>query len=142
MDGLIRCELLKLKLMPIIFIFWNVLYSPGMLKYCMPSLSAAVENHYVQPLGQSQSKNGVTVTMEYAIVDRKKVSFFYTLDYDKSLAGSVETEYSFPSLQGWTGTAGDFSRELGELMEIDIDFLEQDVPDTLDLTLGVAVIPL
>ena len=35
-----------------------------------PSLSAAVENDYVQPIGQSQTVNGVTATVEYVIVDR------------------------------------------------------------------------
>ncbi|MFR7893274.1 MAG: DUF4179 domain-containing protein [Dysosmobacter sp.] len=34
-----------------------------------PSLSAAVENDYVQPLRLSQSKNGITARVEYLIVD-------------------------------------------------------------------------
>ena len=29
-----------------------------------PSLSAAVENEYVQPIGQSQTKDGITVSVE------------------------------------------------------------------------------
>ena len=44
-----------------------------------PSLSAAVENEYVQPIGLSQTKNGITATMEYVIVDQKQVNIFYTL---------------------------------------------------------------
>ena len=50
-----------------------------------PSLSAAVENDYVQPIGQSQTVNGVTATVEYVIVDRKQLSIFYTLDYAPDL---------------------------------------------------------
>ena len=50
-----------------------------------PSLSAAVENDYVQPIGQSQTVNGVTATVEYVIVDRKQLNIFYTLDYAPDL---------------------------------------------------------
>ena len=35
-----------------------------------PSLSAAVENEYVQPVGLSQTENGITATIEYVIVDQ------------------------------------------------------------------------
>ena len=44
-----------------------------------PSLKAAVENDYVQPVGQTQSANGVTMTVEYLIVDQKQVNIFFTL---------------------------------------------------------------
>ena len=44
-----------------------------------PSLSAAVENDYVQPMGQSQTVNGITATVEYVIVDQKQVNIFLTL---------------------------------------------------------------
>ena len=46
-----------------------------------PSLSAAVEHDYVQPVGQSQTKNGITATVESIIVDQKQVNIFFTLDY-------------------------------------------------------------
>ena len=45
-----------------------------------PSLSAAVENEYVQPIGQSQTKNGITATIHYLIVDQKQVNIFFTLE--------------------------------------------------------------
>ena len=44
-----------------------------------PSLSAAVENEYVQPIGKSQTENGITATIEYVIVDQKQVNIFLTL---------------------------------------------------------------
>ena len=47
-----------------------------------PSLSAAVENAYVQPIGQSQTVNGITATVEYVIVDQKQLNIFYTLHSD------------------------------------------------------------
>lgn len=45
-----------------------------------PSLSAAVENEYVQPIGQSQTVNGITATVQYLIVDQKQVNIFFTLE--------------------------------------------------------------
>ena len=56
-----------------------------------PSLSAAVENEYVQPIGQSQTVNGITATVEYVIVDLKQVNVFYTLEGDgyESLSGEM-----------------------------------------------------
>ena len=44
------------------------------------SLSRAVEHDYVQTIGQSQTKDGVTVTAEYAIVDRRRVELFFTTE--------------------------------------------------------------
>lgn len=43
-----------------------------------PSLSAAVAHDYVQYIGQSQTVDGVTVNLEYAIVDPVQAVFFYT----------------------------------------------------------------
>ena len=45
-----------------------------------PSLSAAVAHDYVQYIGQSQTVDGVTVSLEYAIVDRYQAVFFYTTE--------------------------------------------------------------
>lgn len=44
-----------------------------------PSLKAAVENDFIQYIGQSQTDNGVTMTVEYVIVDEKQVNIFFTL---------------------------------------------------------------
>lgn len=62
-----------------------------------PSLSAAVENDYVQPIGQSQTVNGVTATVEYVIVDRKQLNIFYTLDYAPDLGPCGRTAGSPPA---------------------------------------------
>lgn len=45
-----------------------------------PSLSAAVAHDYVQYIGQSQTVDGVTVNLEYAIVDEAQAVFFYSVD--------------------------------------------------------------
>ena len=44
-----------------------------------PSLSAAVKNEFVQPIEQEQTINGVTMRVEYLIVDQKQVNIFYSL---------------------------------------------------------------
>ena len=41
------------------------------------SLRLAVENEYVQPLGLSQTENGITARVEYLIVDQKNVNIFF-----------------------------------------------------------------
>lgn len=48
-----------------------------------PSLEAAVQNDYVQLDGQSQTKNGVTVTVEYLIVDDQQLHVFYRLETEE-----------------------------------------------------------
>ena len=46
-----------------------------------PSLKAAFENDYVQPVGQSQTQNGITATVESLIVDQTSLNVFYTLSW-------------------------------------------------------------
>ena len=47
-----------------------------------PSLSAAVEHDYVQPMNLSQCQNGITAKVEYLIVDRKQVDVFFSIQSD------------------------------------------------------------
>lgn len=47
-----------------------------------PSLSAAVENEFVQPVGQELTQEGITARIEYLIVDQKQLNIFYSLDSD------------------------------------------------------------
>ncbi|MEA4955790.1 MAG: DUF4179 domain-containing protein, partial [Pseudoflavonifractor sp.] len=57
------------------------------------SLKAAVENDYVQPVGQSQTVNGLTMTVDYLILDKKQVNIFYHFTGDfSSLSGSPELQ--------------------------------------------------
>ena len=45
-----------------------------------PSLSAAVEHDYVQYVGQSQTFDDVTLTLEYVIADQQQMVVFYRTD--------------------------------------------------------------
>ena len=101
-----------------------------------PSLSAAVENEYVQPIGQTQTQNGITATVEYVIVDRKQVNLYYTLDFDPSL-GELYADYEITPDQGSAGTAGSMVLEPGALTEINRDYVDVDVPEALDLTISI-----
>lgn len=47
-----------------------------------PSLKAAFENDYIQPVGQSQTREGVTLSLEYLIVDQTQLNVFYTLSFE------------------------------------------------------------
>ena len=105
-----------------------------------PSLSDAVDNDYVQPLGLIQRDGEVEATIAYLIVDQKQVNVFFSLDSDvytemnahpivKSADGTSTTPCSY-SINGW-------DKENGELNCITIDFMEEDVPESLILKLDI-----
>lgn len=100
-----------------------------------PSLSAAVENDYVQPIGKSQTVNGITATIEYVIVDRKQLNIFFTLDgdYDNLSAEMPEcTPSQHCSIQG-----ADFQKPPGTLLKFTFDYVDGDVPEGFTMTFGV-----
>ena len=66
-----------------------------------PTLSAAVENEYVQPVDQTQSADGATMTVRYLIADRRQLTIFYTLTTDQPDT-LLECR---PHLEGADGTA-------------------------------------
>ena len=106
-----------------------------------PSLSAAVENGYVQPIGQSQTENGVTATVEYLIVDQKQLNIYYTLKpQDKKAHPQLEAEAqaNLPDGSGGFSTgSSSFGTPNGELREVRLDFVDGEMPAALDLTLRV-----
>ena len=100
-----------------------------------PSLSAAVENDWVQPIGLTRSANGAEMTIEYLIVDQKQLNIFYTTGGDAAPMYDVYTD-----VQGAGGT--DISgfgvlyssaRENGELQKITVDFEDSSMPGELRL---------
>ena len=103
------------------------------------SLSAAVEHDYVQPIGQTQTINGVTATVEHVIVDRKQVSFFFTLDSDVSERLDFDYDIILPGDQtGYSSSTSSFGQANGELRHISMHCSEAlDVPDSLTLRLQV-----
>ena len=100
-----------------------------------PSLSAAVENDWVQPIGLTQSANGAEMTIEYVIVDQKQLNIFYTLE------GDPEAYYDpVPEVLGTDGeelpcsTLWNSARADGELHKITADFTSVGtMPDALRL---------
>lgn len=100
-----------------------------------PSLSAAVENEFVQPIGQSQTVNGITATIEYLIVDQKQVNIFFTLDGDyENLTGEMPEFY--PE-QRCGISVNDFRDPPGTLLRYTLDYGDEDVPDRFTMTFGV-----
>ncbi len=55
-----------------------------------PSLKAAVENKYVQPVELEQTVNGITCRIEYLITDPTQVNVFYTLTSADPMIADVE----------------------------------------------------
>lgn len=100
-----------------------------------PSLSAAVENQYVQPIGMSQTENGITATVEYVIVDQKQVNIFFTLEgaYEY-LSADMPT---FSPVQRCSVLGADFRQPPGTLLHYTLDYGDEDVPDGFTMTFPV-----
>lgn len=105
-----------------------------------PSLSTAIENEYVQPIGQQQSLNGITARIEYVIVDQKQLNVFYTINSGiytameatpeiKALDGSV--------LEGYSISSGNHQTPNGKLNFMTVDFMKHNMPYRLRFTLKV-----
>lgn len=104
-----------------------------------PSLSAAVEHDYVQPLELSQSQNGITAKVEYLIVDQKQVDVFFSVDSDVYQHLNLEhPRLTMPDGQeGYSSSLSTYGAENGDLMDFRIAFMERDVPNHLTMTFGV-----
>ena len=100
-----------------------------------PSLEAAVENEYVQILGVSQTDNGVTMTIEHAIVDRKQVNLFFTLRSDDYGELWGHGDVSLPDGGDLPASMSFFQapEDPNDLWKLRADFKEEDVPDALVL---------
>ena len=101
-----------------------------------PSLSAAVENDYVQPVGQSQTKNGITATVESIIVDQKQLNIFFTLEGEGYESLSAEMP-KFSPAQQCSILGSDFQQKPGTLLDFTLDYVDQDVPDGFTMTFAV-----
>ena len=101
-----------------------------------PSLSAAVEHDYVQPVGQSQTKNGITATVESIIVDQKQVNIFFTLEGEGYKTLSAEMPRFSPAQQ-CSILGSDFQQKPGTLLNFTLDYVDQDVPDGFTMTFSV-----
>ena len=104
------------------------------------SLTDAVENEYVQPMDLSQTDNDITAEVAYLIVDQKQVNVFYRLDSKKyeSLEADPEVlnaDGVRPASCGYSSTG--FGAENGELRCLSIDFVDDNVSDSLRIKLDV-----
>ncbi len=104
-----------------------------------PSLSAAVENEYVQPIEMQQENNGIIAKIEYVIVDQKQLAVFYTLDSSKysDLDATPEIRNDQEEVFEGYSISSDSFGENNELRKLTIDFMEGDMPDTMYLRLAV-----
>lgn len=101
-----------------------------------PSLSAAVENEYVQPIRKSQTVNGITATVEYVIVDQKQLNIFFTLDSDDYDNLNAEMPRYEPE-QVCSTIGCDWNQAPGTLLNFTLDYGNNNVPDSFTITFGV-----
>lgn len=101
-----------------------------------PSLSAAVDNAYVQPIGQSQTANGVTATVEYVIVDQKQLNIFFTLKSDQYEMLTAELPRLSPN-QSCSIISAEPAQPAGTLLHCILDYGDQAVPNQLTVTFPV-----
>jgi len=113
-----------------------------------PSLSAAVDNEYVQFIGQEQTKGDITLRIEYVIIDEQQLNIFYTLLSDLytelfvtdvalyNTSGSPLEGYSIQhprSFQGfWDGDIGQ-----NDMRQLIVMFSDTVIPDNLVLQCNV-----
>lgn len=100
-----------------------------------PSLKAALQNDYIQELNLSQSKPGITMNIDYLIVDRKQVNIFYTLyssKYDNIDMEPTILNADGSQLNGFSILIPGGGKN-GEIRHITVDFTDQDVPSALRL---------
>lgn len=95
------------------------------------SLSAAVENQFVQPIEQEQTINGITAEIKYVIVDQKQLNIFYSLDSDIYTAlesiPEIKSVDDTP-LEGYSISSGGYGTPNGELKLVTVNFVDKDMP--------------
>lgn len=104
-----------------------------------PSLRLAVENDYIQMVGQEQNRDGITARVEYLIVDQKQVNIFYTLTSEDGSALDATPEVRDETGEHLAATliSGGIPEQEDDLRKITVDFVEENVPEQLRLTLLV-----
>lgn len=105
-----------------------------------PSLSDAVEHEYVQPINLSQTENDVTASVEYLIVDQKQINVFFRLDskmYSILTADPVVLSADGSRPESCAYGYDEWDIPNGELQKITIDYVNENVPDSLILKLKI-----
>ncbi len=152
----IRRGAARLAVLPLVFLFCFAL----LVNFCAPvayacsnipllrelaeavsfsrSMTAAVENDYVQPLELRQSKNGITAEIAYLIVDQKQVNIFYRLSSEEYEQLSADPSV-IPGVDGlgYSLSSNGIGKEDGGLLSLTVDFVDNQVPDSMQLRLQV-----
>lgn len=101
-----------------------------------PSLSVAVENEYVQSIDLEQTKDDITMRIEYVIVDQKQLNVFYTLSSkdhtNLNMQPSINNVDDTP-LHGYTLSSSFSFEENDEIRHFTVDFVEQDMPSKMQI---------
>jgi len=105
------------------------------------SLTAAVEHEFVQPIGLTQTINGVTMRVEHVIVDQRRLHIFYTLDSHTELGTAVGGRVSAVGEDGRIITGSWAIRENAEIYQWTAEFasivseeegwVTEDIPDVV-----------
>ncbi len=102
------------------------------------SLTDAVENEYMQEISLVQADGDVSATVEYLIVDQKQVNVFFRLYSDKYTNLGVEPEVRDATGERFAACSyglNEWNVPNGELQSVTIDFINNNVPDSLQLKL-------
>lgn len=107
-----------------------------------PSLRLAIENEYIQMVGQEQTDNGVVCRVEYLIVDQKQVNIFYTLTSQDGTLLDATPEVFNPDGSHLRSSILSFGapKEKDGIRQIVLDFVDETVPDQLRLSFQVRAV--
>ena len=104
-----------------------------------PSLSAAIENEYVQPMKLEQVENDIIARVEYIILDQKQLNIFYSVD--SKLYARLDARPDIKALDGEDfegyGFSSSQTKANGELNHMSVDFMDIDMPSGIELILKV-----
>ena len=103
------------------------------------SLSDAVENEYVQPISLTQTDSGITVSVEYLIVDQKQVNVFFRVESGEHTDTRIYPQVWMPDMT-WADCSYYMTYHDTDLQTLTIDFVDTDVPSSLRLLLQVGEI--
>lgn len=103
------------------------------------SLTDAVDNEYVQPINLKESKNGIAVSVDYLIVDQKQVNIFFRIDSENysHLAIDPEITKADGGFLPCSYSLNDWDAENGELQSMTVDFVNEDVPESMEMVLQI-----
>lgn len=109
-----------------------------------PSLSAAVAHDYVQYIGKTQTVDGVTVKLEYAIVDPVQAVFFYSVDGGQFYTSPKLTGENGEPIGGYSTSsfyAGVDQRDGLETMVLSFPGEKTSLPDRFTMELYFTPVP-